>query len=139
MRVKAVVGPAARLGHPRASILLAVVEPLPGRWRVEPHIVLAPEGREPPEGRVVQARGPLALAEYSDYKAMTAVMARGAASGLFQHYHVPPWGFPVIIAEEAGPAPQWAAARVDELAGSGALYRWVREVLARLVVVEGPG
>ena len=133
-RVKVVAGPAARLPHPRASVLLAVVEPLPGRWRVEPHIVWA-SGGEPPEGPAVQVRGRLALVEYDGFKAMAGVMAGGAASGLFQHYHVPPWGFPLIVPEEAGPAPPAVAARIDELAGLGVLYRWVRGVLAGSIEV----
>ncbi|GAB6148663.1 hypothetical protein [Stetteria hydrogenophila] len=128
-RVKRVAGPAARLRHPRASLMLAIVAPKPGSWRVEPHLLWSPAG-DPPEG-VVEVAGHVALVRY---EGLREVLEEGLRRGLYHSLHLAPWGLPLLMVGEAGkPSPDVMAA-LDSY-GAAAIYKWLKESVARRVEV----
>lgn len=128
-RVKRVAGPAVRLGHPRASFMLAIVAPRPGSWRVEPHLVWV-TGGGPPEG-VVEVAGHVALVRY---EGLRGIMEEGLKEGLYYSFHLAPWGLPLIMPGEASKPSTEVMAALDSY-GVAEIYRWLKEKVARRIVV----
>lgn len=130
-RVKRVAGPAVRLGHPRASLMLAIVAPKPGLWRVEPHLVWTVQG-DPPEG-IVEVAGHVALVRY---EGLREILEEGLVEGLYYSLHLAPWGLPLIMPGEVGRPSAEVMAALDSYEAA-AIYRWLKErVAGRVEVVE---
>ncbi len=130
-RVKRIAGPAVRLRHPRASLMLAIVAPRPGSWRVEPHIVWV-TGGDPPEG-IVEVAGHVALVRY---EGLRGILEEGLREGLYYSFHLAPWGLPLVMPGEVSKPSTEVMAALDSY-GAARIYRWLKDrVAGRVDVVE---
>lgn len=130
-RVKRVAGPAVRLRHPRASLMLAIVAPKPGSWRVEPHLVWV-AGGEPPEG-IVDVAGHVALVKH---EGLRGILEEGVRGGLYYSFHLSPWGLPLLMPGEVS-KPSADVMMALDLYGASRIYAWLKErIPGHVEVVE---